>query len=642
MACRAWGILKWVRCACAVARNVDCQTFCCETLEGVKIMIKPRDIVAQAWSLWFLWCRYRAFLKVDSPMKLWQGWPGQNRFCCFGHFLAPGSFFPSLVTIPLILAFVGVFGLIELPRISGIWWTMVVVCSGLLLLGALVAFLQAMTTDPGLQVRRSVLPALTLSKDGRKTTSDLCKMYASCCRPPRFSDPAKKAEERLKAQEEFQKETQAHMEQIPCLEEDEEAGEFDMKEAEDFWDKLMEDERLHHLRECTTCKIQRLPRTSHCKICDNCVYEFDHHCYWIGNCVGARNHRSFLSFVLALVCLAWLFVGVCVVDVVVNTSYFHNFHGLAFDTKEKVLIGVASAAFVLVTGILVCQLWKWCKRNVFYKSQKTTGQRRMQPSRCLERAQMIMQLLLTVLCVGWVVLAMVFGILPSAPLIVGAMEALPGLALTSMLTEQLRNLGKGLNVKQSAVQSSTENSHTFSVQTLIEWFNRDIPEPMACLDAEVEEDVLERGMAHAPPEPWHRVDEGLCADLGLPGMHFFGFTYERMRNSSERCSSRSCQEEDVRSTATASFLSSDGAAAVWVKKNMPCCLWWWLWLWSWWWCWLSIYGWFADDNGGLDFWMLKKWLKGRFWRWLFSRNSKPLTPKRSCNENHVTWQSGSG
>ena len=50
---------------------------------------------------------------------------------------------------------------------------------------------------------------------------------------------------------------------------------------------------------------------------------------------------------------------------------------------------------------------------------------------------MIMQLLLVVLCVGWVVLAMVFGIPPSAPLIVGVMEALPGLALTSMLTEQL-------------------------------------------------------------------------------------------------------------------------------------------------------------------------------------------------------------
>ena len=93
-------------------------------------------------------------------------------------------------------------------------------------------------------------------------------------------------------------------------------------------------------------------------------------------------------------------------------------------------ISMSFMAWPLVrkTGILVCHLWKWFKRNVFY-SQKNTG-RRMQPSRRLERA-------------GWVVLAMVFGILPFAPLIVAAMEALPGLALTSMLTEQLGNFGKG-------------------------------------------------------------------------------------------------------------------------------------------------------------------------------------------------------
>ena len=47
----------------------------------------------------------------------------------------------------------------------------------------------------------------------------LIQLVVKFSRPPRFSDPAKKAEERLKAQEEFQKETQAHMEQIPCLEE---------------------------------------------------------------------------------------------------------------------------------------------------------------------------------------------------------------------------------------------------------------------------------------------------------------------------------------------------------------------------------------------------------------------------------------
>ena len=528
------------------------------------------NIFQNGSSLWFLWCRYRAFLKVDSPMKLCQGWPGQNRYCCFGHFLAPGRFFPSLVTFPLILFFVGVFGLIELPRISGFWWMIVVVCSGLLLLGALMACLQAMTTQPGFQVRRSVLPALTLSKDGLKTTSDLCKMYASCCRPPRFSDPAKKAEERLKAQEGFQKETQAHMtwNRYHVWTKMRRLGNLIWKRQKTSgtrwwkmnacgtWGNALRAKfnvflALHiAMSQMLQCEVRGKRWILH-------VVHFLKCLCWIGNCVGARNHWPFLFFVLALVCLAWLFISVCVVDVVVNTSYLHEFHGLAFGAKDR-NSGLSSVEVVQAQCFLQSEDHRQENAAI-----STFGKSRLgrpcdglwHPSLC------------SFDCWGhggtsWP------GFNIHANRTAWKLRQRDPLPKFPSCSVSIDVNGKGLNMKQSAVQSSTEKSHTFSVQTFIEWFNRKIPESesMACLDAEVEEGVLERGMAHAPPEPWHRVDEGLCADLGLLGMHLFGFTYERMRNSSESCSSRSCQEEDVRSTATASFLWSDGAAAVWVKK----------------------------------------------------------------------------
>lgn len=52
---------------------------------------------------------------------------------------------------------------------------------------------------------------------------------------------------------------------------------------------------------CHTCHVQRPLRAKHCRICKHCVSEFDHHCPFLGNCVGKSNYGSFFAFISFLV-----------------------------------------------------------------------------------------------------------------------------------------------------------------------------------------------------------------------------------------------------------------------------------------------------------------------------------------------------
>ena len=49
---------------------------------------------------------------------------------------------------------------------------------------------------------------------------------------------------------------------------------------------------------CPECKLRIRPDTEHCFECDACVEGFDHHCGFVGVCVGDNNAKYFSQFIM--------------------------------------------------------------------------------------------------------------------------------------------------------------------------------------------------------------------------------------------------------------------------------------------------------------------------------------------------------
>ncbi|XP_017283274.1 palmitoyltransferase ZDHHC12-A [Kryptolebias marmoratus] len=139
--------------------------------------------------------------------------------------------------------------------------------------------------------------------------------------------------------------------------------------SDEEMEAMISESSTPRLRRCGFCQLQQPMRAKHCQSCKHCVRRFDHHCPWIGNCVGERNHRWFVVYLLVqLLVLLWT-LRIALSGISPSVSWEPWFRLNGFLLAALGAVGVFSAVVLLLLGCHLylvsvnCTTWEFMSRH---------------------------------------------------------------------------------------------------------------------------------------------------------------------------------------------------------------------------------------------------------------------------------------
>uniref|UniRef100_A0A182WA98 protein S-acyltransferase n=1 Tax=Anopheles minimus TaxID=112268 RepID=A0A182WA98_9DIPT len=227
--------------------------------------------------------------------KKWEIFAGRNKFFCDGHLMTAPNSGVFYFTVILITATSGLFFVFDCPFLAQRITPAIPIIGGILFIFTLSSLFRTAFSDPGIIPRASQDEAAYIEKQIEVPNS---------LNSPTYRPPPRTKEVFVKGQ-------------------------------------------TVKLKYCFTCKIFRPPRASHCSLCDNCVDRFDHHCPWVGNCVGKRNYRFFYMFIVSLAFLAVFIFSCTTTHIVMLLKEDTQFIDVVKRTPSSVIIAI----------ICFCSVW---------------------------------------------------------------------------------------------------------------------------------------------------------------------------------------------------------------------------------------------------------------------------------------------